>query len=93
MTKKQTKTNPEVETVNVETAVEEKVNTISTGTVANCFRLNIRKKSSVEADVVSVVNVNSPVTIDESKSKNDWYFVTDSDGNSGYCMKQYVTMD
>lgn len=92
MAKKQTKTNPEVELAEVEAPINEEV-TSTTGTVDNCFRLNIRKKPSVESDVLSVVNVNSTLTIDNSKSNKDWYFVTDAEGNSGYCMKQYVTVN
>lgn len=64
-----------------------------TGIVADCFRLNIRKKPDKNADIITVVNLMTQLKIDEKKSTDDWYYVCDSSGNSGYCMKQYVTIE
>lgn len=89
MAKKQVKKNPTVETPDIVMG-EPKV--LLKGTVTDCFRLNIRNKPSLKAEVVAIVSVNAVLRIDESQSEKDWYFVTDSDGHSGYCMKQYVSM-
>lgn len=63
-----------------------------TGVVTDCFRLNIRKKPDKNADIVTVVDLLTQLKVDEGKSTDDWYHVLDSNGNSGYCMKQYVAI-
>lgn len=93
MAKKQTKVNPETELVEndtVETA--EATVKIVEGKVANCSRLNVRKKPALTAEPIAVVEASSALTIDEEKSTPDWYKVTLSNGKSGYCMRQYVVL-
>lgn len=93
MAKKQTKVNPEteiVENVPIETT-EVKENAVE-GKVTNCTKLNIRKKPSLTAEPIAVVDVSTVLTVDEKKSTTDWYKVALADGKSGYCMKQYVTL-
>lgn len=90
MAKKQVNSNPEVETQEVAT---EEPKTQLKGMVIDCFKLNIRKKPTLKSDVISVVNLNATLDINKAKSITDWYFVTDDDGHSGYCMKQYVKIN
>lgn len=63
-----------------------------TGVVTDCFRLNIRKEPDKNADVVTVVDITTQLKVDEKKSTSNWYYVIDGNGNSGYCMKQYVSI-
>ena len=73
------------------------------GKVYNCSKLNIRKKPKTDADVVTTVAVGQVLTIDESKSKDDWFKVEfeipDSKNKlsnnvyEGYCMKKYIKIE
>lgn len=87
MAKNKTIANP-VEAVNE--VIKEDV--LPTGVVTDCFRLNIRKKPDKSADIVTVVDVLTQLRVDEKQSTASWYYVLDGDGNSGYCMKQYVSI-
>lgn len=93
---------PEVKPEAKPTPVREVVETFETqvvpqtvdGTVANCAKLNVRTKPSLNADVVTVINVGEKVAIDVAKSNRDWLYVRVDNGNqgyNGYCMKKYVT--
>lgn len=85
MAKNKTINNP-IEVINE--AVKEDI--LLTGAITDCFRLNIRKKPDKTADIVTVADTLTQLKVDEKKSTNDWYYVLDGNGNSGYCMKQYV---
>lgn len=78
----------------VEEKVEEPVEkvTVATGVVAKCSKLNIRKKSNVNADVACVVNAGDTLTIDLAKSNDEWLKVTTSNNVKGYCMKKFVSI-
>ena len=80
----------------VETSVKEGTDSSPViGVVANCTRLNIRKKAvktNKPEDVVCVVNAGAKLTIDEAKSNKNWYKVTTEDGKEGFCMKEFVTI-
>lgn len=82
------------ETVAEQPVVEEPVKkpTTVTGYVTECARLYVRKKPDVKADPVCIVNLNDALTVDEAKSKGDWYRVTTADNKYGYCMKKYVNI-
>ena len=81
-------TDNQVETI--DEVIKEDV--LLTGVVTNCFRLNIRKEPDKTADIVTVVDLLTHLKIDEKKSTDNWYYVLDSNGTSGYCMKQYVSI-
>lgn len=61
-----------------------------TGKVIGCTCLNMRNANSIDAKIVAVIGAGSIVTIDESKSTPDWYYVTNEDGVEGFCMKSYI---
>lgn len=61
-----------------------------TGTVVNCGKLNVRSKPAIDADVVTVLEVNSKVEIDPARSTNDWLKITTANGVKGYCMRKFV---
>lgn len=60
------------------------------GTVANCFRLNIRKRPSLEAEIVAVLSKDDDVEILDESTCNGWLPVLLSDGTKGYTMVQYI---
>ena len=61
-----------------------------TGTVTNCAKLNVRAAANRDAKVLTVVDANTVLKIDTSKSDNNWLCVETNDGVIGYCMRQYV---
>lgn len=61
-----------------------------TGVVANCNKLNVRRKPEAGALVVSVINAGTVVEIDEAKSTADWYKVIVPAVNEGYCMRKFI---
>lgn len=64
--------------------------TLITGKVIDCTCLNMRNANSIDAKIVAVIGAGSIVTINESKSTPDWYYVTNEDGVEGFCMKSYI---
>lgn len=62
------------------------------GTVTDCSRLNIRLEPKVNASVLCVVNAGERLLIDNDKSTDDWYSVTNKVGAEGFCMKKYVSV-
>ena len=60
------------------------------GTVTNCVKLNVRKKATVNSDVIAQLVLNDKVEIDEAKSTKEFYKVTTAAGVVGYCMKQFI---
>lgn len=75
-----------------EIPVEAPVVAPTIGIVSGCKRLNIRKRTSTAAEVLTVVNVGSELVIDVQKSKTYWWYVRTADGVEGFCMKEYVTV-
>lgn len=64
-----------------------------TGVVSGCSaRLAIRKEPNDDADVVRLIPASEKVTVDLSKSTDDWYRVSTETGIGGYCMKKFVTI-
>lgn len=62
------------------------------GVVANCAKLNIRKVPNQNAEIITVVPVNTELMIDIANSTNEWYSVCTVGGIEGFCMKQYITI-
>lgn len=60
------------------------------GVVVNANKLNVRAKPSSSAEVVTVLDINTKVTVDTNKSTDDWYFITTSKGLQGYCLKTNI---
>lgn len=64
-----------------------------TGTVVNCAKLNIRVAPVAGAEVVSIVESGTKVSINVAKSTDDWFSVSidnGTEGFNGYCMKKFV---
>lgn len=65
------------------------------GVVANCEKLNVRKKPNVGADVVTIITRGTEVEIDKSKSTKEFYKVrstSTTEGFDGYCMKKFISI-
>ena len=62
------------------------------GVVANCNKLNIRKKPDPEADIVGVVDAGTILTINSAKSTEEFFSVRTKSGMFGFCMKEFVTV-
>ena len=60
------------------------------GVVANCNKLNIRKKPDFNADVVGMVDVGTALTINVTGSTEDFYKVRTKSGMFGFCIKEFV---
>ena len=70
------------------------------GTVVNCARLNVRKEADSNSTVLAVIDKGEKVSIDFStpdlafNEKNAmWCAVTTQSGVSGFCMKEYISIE
>ena len=63
-----------------------------TGIVTNCVRLNIREAPIITAKILSEVNINSKLIIDEPESTEEWLKVYTETGIEGFCMKKFITI-
>ena len=70
--------------------VAPKTETVVYGTVVNCKNLNIRKRPTQKSEVIQIIEADSMVQVDKSKSTADFYKVCTATGAEGYCVKQYV---
>lgn len=78
--------NPPVEDTKEETASKEAL----IGVVKKCVKLNIRKQPKIDAEPVTVVDVNTVLMIEPSQSTKEWLKVYTEAGVEGYCMKKFV---
>ena len=62
------------------------------GRVVDCSRLNIRKKPTVNAEVLVTIPRDAELVLDLIKSNEKWFKVCTSAGVEGYCMKQYIVI-
>lgn len=62
------------------------------GIVTNCVRLNVRETPIVTAKILSEVDVNSKLMIDETESTEEWFKVYTETGIEGFCMKKFITI-
>lgn len=62
------------------------------GTVANCSRLNVRKKPHRGSEVVTIIEEDETVVITMSKSTRNWYYVKTESGEEGYCMADFIVL-
>lgn len=62
------------------------------GIVTNCVRLNVRETPIVTAKILSEVDVNSKLIIDDTESTEEWFKVYTETGIEGFCMKKFITI-
>lgn len=98
-TKNETVTVNEVEPVQTTTTEPEvkvqepEAEILTSGTVARCTKLNIRKMPNLNSEVICAVDVGTKVSVDIEESTNAWYKVCLDTGDFGYCMKNYITIE
>lgn len=78
---------PVVEEVIEETSDEIQLEVI--GTVEGCELLNVRSKPEADAEIVTVIPVNSIVTVSDVNASPDFYKVLIGD-LEGFCMKKFI---
>lgn len=75
--------------------VEETVETTAlpemvTGVVVGCSKLNVRAEPSLFADVICILDAETEIKINASKSDNEWLNIYTAIGVEGYCMRKFV---
>ena len=79
-----------------EEIVEEVEEDILPAVITGCTKLNVRKEACKTADVVCVLDNGAEVTIDVTKSTEDFYKVYGVSGETlfeGYCIKDFVSIN
>lgn len=67
--------------------------TLVEGIVANCVKLNVRKKPDAKAAVVAILDRDEKVTVDTANSTDGWFKVAFGSVKEAYCMKDYIKID
>lgn len=62
------------------------------GVVCNCAKLNVREKPVTGSRVVSIIDVNTKLTVTTDESFGIFYKVCTASGVEGYCIKDYVRL-
>lgn len=63
------------------------------GSITDCDKLYVRSEASKGSEPVGVVTTEDSLVIDESKSTEEFYKVSTSNGLDGYCVKKFVKID
>ena len=71
-----------------EVEIKTSTNTIK-GVVSNCNKLKVRMEPNLDSIVLRTVNSGTEITIDVTRSTDEWYYVQDL---NGFCMKEYITV-
>lgn len=87
--------------VNLKTQVLEETETVKTvkaesfksAIVFNCNQLNVREKPSRDSKIVDVLDKDTEIRIKESESTKDFYKILTILGVTGYCMKEYISVE
>lgn len=77
------------EVVETQSPPEETSSPVLNYIVANCKKLNIRKKPYKDSDIVSVLPVGTTLTVNAA-SDTGWARVHLSDGTKGYAMLEFI---
>lgn len=66
------------------------------GVVANCVKLNVRRKPNTNADVLTIIDKGTEVEIDEKFNNKEFYRIsaatTGVEFFSGFCMKKFIEL-
>lgn len=66
---------------------------VLTGIVADCRKLNVRKRPSVNAPIVCTIPVNTEVEILVEESTDEFYYVYTATGVEGFCVRDYIAIN
>ena len=75
-----------------EADAEEKTVSETVGTVIECETLRVRKKPSLDGEILTTIHKGSQVVIDLDKSTKDFYKINYVAGVEGYCMKKFIAV-
>lgn len=75
----------------VATAIEPIIESVI-GVVNGCEKLNMRKDSNKESDVVATIAKGTELTINLTESTEEFYKVCTAAGLEGYCMKKFINV-
>ena len=77
----------------VEEAVKEAPKkVVKVGVVTGCDKLNIRVSPKITADVLTIIDKGTEVTLYEKQTNDEWFKVRVNDDLKGFCMKKYITV-
>lgn len=62
------------------------------GVVFNCAKLNVREKPVAGSRVVSIIDVDTKLTVTTDESFGNFYKICTASGVEGYCIKDYVRL-
>lgn len=65
---------------------------VKTGKVANCSKLNVRKRPVANAEIICIIDKGTDMVVDENKSTEEFYKVILNSGVEGYCMKKFIAV-
>lgn len=60
--------------------------------IANCLRLHVFSKPSVDSEIVCKLRYLTEVKIDTERSTKDFYKIYTAIGAEGFCLKEFVTI-
>ena len=83
-------TEPEVIVPSIENNIE---NNEVIGKISGFEKLYVRKEASKDSEPVGIVTDKDDLSIDVSRSTDDFYKVITSNGLEGYCVKEFVKID
>ena len=65
------------------------------GKVVNCGRLNVRKDPNADAEVLTTIDSEFQVTVEECGNKAFYKVSFNQNGNAvnGYCMKDFIEIE
>lgn len=62
------------------------------GIVTDCLKLNVRMNPRRNSKVLTVIDAEADVAINEEESTEEFYKVCTASGIEGYCMKKFITI-
>lgn len=76
-----------------ETVKEAPKKEVKVGVVDGCLKLNVRVSPKITADVLTIIDKGTEVTLSEKQPKNnEWYRVRISDDLEGFCMSKFIAV-
>lgn len=65
---------------------------IAIGVVSNCKSLNVRKQPSKASKVLCTVRFAEEVTINVTKSNENWFNIKTKTNVEGFCMRDFINV-
>lgn len=89
---KQTPKMTSAETISESNKEEVTEENIIIGAVTNCKILNVRKQPSKSSEVLCTVRVSDEVTINTTKSNENWFHIKTKSNIEGFCMRNFINV-